>query len=456
MKEAEEQHQRSKRKRLKEEALLASSIAARELRAVVTLASRRGLNAEEIFGHFIVEDAADANARGGVKEETDRRSAGKKEVVKGMAGLGISLSEDAAALVIEHIVRSIAERSPQRRKNLAAADDAAGQQNGSLGHSRRKSKEPADAATAGAAERVAKRGRRAQLKRSAPGPKLLSPLPRQHITAEDLWNFAHQNNVQDTRSQTGSEETKSPIARRDEGSGGGQGEYLHDLTPEKEERAPNTPSIYAGTGPSSKRRRTQDGNSSRRGGSATGMVGEGAPSQDVTHGMGGAHRLKPLPASAPLGGGRGNRGQSNADLQSWGNKHHPSRSTTPPSSAAGGVAAAATTATAASTNKRDGLEATAEKGKPRPRSMPTRVGSINPRGREDLKEGSGSCLGPRTKRAFPAGGGLGSATATSDHGAVPASAPREPYQQVEVASFPCTSPAEETTDGKDRVFYVKR
>lgn len=83
------ERQGAKRKRLREEATVAASVAARELRALVALACRRGLNAEEVFCHFDV---------GGCGR------AGKEEVVKGMATLGISLSMDGAAMLVKLVI----------------------------------------------------------------------------------------------------------------------------------------------------------------------------------------------------------------------------------------------------------------------------------------------------------------------------------------------------------------
>ncbi len=453
-KEDEEKHERSKRKRLKEEALLASSVAARELRAVITLASRRGLNAEDVFLHFVAEDAVVGRTREEGEVELRCRCAGKKDVVKGMAGLGISLSEDAAALLIETIVRSSAERSPQCRKNLAAADKDVGHLTGNLGASRRVLKGSADTATAGAAKRVANRGRQARVKRSAPGPKSLSPLPRQHITAEDLWNFALRNNAQDTQSQSGSEETKSPAGRGKGGTRNSQGEGLHALSPDKQEQATNA-DIYGGAGPSSKRRRTRQDDHSWRSGSAKGTTGGGMSPKHRIHGMGKARRLRPLPASAPLGGGGGNSELNNVDLQTWGSNLHASRSALSPSSAARGAAAAGT-ATSAASPELSGREATAAEGRTRPRSMPTHVDSINSRGMGDSKESSGSWFDPGRGETFPACGSLAAASVTQDHAPVPGAAPSDSHDNAEVASFPCESPTVEAADGKDRVFHVKR
>lgn len=454
-KEDEDKRERSKRKRLKEEALLASSVAARELRAVVKLASRRGLNAEEIFLHFVAEDVDVARTREEGKGELGCRCVGKKEVVKGMAGLGISLSEDAAALLIETIVRSSAERSPRRRKNLAAADKHASLFKGNLRKSRRVLKGSADATTAGAADRVAKRGRQAHLKRSAPGPKILSSLPRQHITAEDLWNFALRDKAQDTRSRSGSEETNSPAGRGDGGAGNGESEGVHALSPDKQEQATNE-DVDGGTGPSSKRRRTQNGENSWRVRSAKGKTGQGTSPKDGVHSMGRAHRLSPLPASPPLDVGGGNSDQNSVDLQqTWGSNLHASRSTLSPSSAAGGAAATATASYAASPEL-SGREAIAAKGRTRPRSMRAHLDSINSRGTGDSKESSGSRLDPARGETTPTYGSLAAVGATQDHTPVPGVAPRDSHDNAEVASFPCESPTVEAKDGKDRVFHVKR
>ncbi|CAN0220798.1 unnamed protein product, partial [Laminaria digitata] len=83
---------RLKQKGGKGEAALAASVAARELRGLMCLARRRGLNADEAFRHFKVD--------GG------KGRAGKREVLKGMASLGLTLSGEAAAVLIETIVSS--------------------------------------------------------------------------------------------------------------------------------------------------------------------------------------------------------------------------------------------------------------------------------------------------------------------------------------------------------------
>lgn len=78
-----------KRQVPREETRLAASVAARELRALMQMASRRGLTAEEAFEHF------DPRKKGHVS---------KIEIREGMASLGLVLSDEAAAELVRMVI----------------------------------------------------------------------------------------------------------------------------------------------------------------------------------------------------------------------------------------------------------------------------------------------------------------------------------------------------------------
>lgn len=87
--EVDEEEEALNRKLQREEASLAASVAVREIRALVVMARRRGLNAEDIFEHFDLE-------RKGYVDTIAMR--------KGMDTLGVIVSDEAAAIVVETVV----------------------------------------------------------------------------------------------------------------------------------------------------------------------------------------------------------------------------------------------------------------------------------------------------------------------------------------------------------------
>lgn len=150
--------QAAKRKHMLEEASLAASVAARELRALVILACRRGLNADEAFRHF------DAAQRGHV---------GQDEMRYGMASLGVHISDEAASLLINMVATCSQEHcgtsdsrvrtklSPRARQSYErVGGDSEASDTGARHSAREQDARPA-------AERL-----------------------REHITAADLWCFA--------------------------------------------------------------------------------------------------------------------------------------------------------------------------------------------------------------------------------------------------------------------------
>lgn len=450
MNEGDEHKQHLKRKRLTEEAVHASSVAARELRAVVSLASRRGLNAEEIFRHFVVDEAADA--REGEANAGCRR-AGKEDVVKGMEGLGIALSEEAAAVLIETIVRSSGE-PPGQHFTRPAAD--AEQLRGNVDQSMRVPKERGYAAIAGAERAKPTRARETSLKRSAAGRKSLPPLPRQHITAEDLWNFASRTSVHGGKSQSSSEDAKTPIDQGEEGTSSAGDESLPPLSQEESKQVAthHSDSIHGEAGASSLQKRARNTGSARGGGSAKEATRKGILCEGAPRGMGSTGPLRPFPASTPSGDGSGSIAANNAhhtnrgyNQQTFGNPRA-SLLTTSSFSATGNAAAAPTTADSTTCTTPSGLKVAAGEHAPRPHSMPTQLGSIDSCGAGGLEESDGSLLGARRRRTLSARGG--------SVAVVPAAAPSASHEKAEVASFPCDNPTLEATDGKDRVFHVDR
>lgn len=396
----EETNQRSKRERLKQEALLASSVAARELRAVVGLARRRGLNAEEVFQHFVVDDGEGTDAGG---KETGRRGvAGQKEIIKGMEGLGISLSEEAATLLIETIVHSCVE-PPPRLPTRPAADD---------------------------------------------GVKSSSSPPRQHINAQDLWKFA----------QAQRSEVVTSLNRREErGSAIGSDDSLPSESQEKLAMKGSKQSIHGESGPLCKRRRTKDTGDSRARGSTKRNTGKDAM-KESPHGMGRTNRLSPLETHLIPGGASGSREPMSGQPPSWGNTQHAfgnyHASVSTMSSMFTGNDVRAGAGAGAASVRCIGHEEAAKKDAPRSHSMPNHANSVESRGKRNLQESGDRSLCPPRRKIFPVR--AGSAVPRQDRPRVPAAQRCTPFKKAEVISFPCDNPSAEAMDSKDRVFHVDR
>lgn len=145
----------------REETRLAASVAARELRALVQMASRRGLTAEEAFEHF------DPDKQGRV---------GKIEIRKGMASLGVALSDEAAVEVVEMVIACANEQ--QRR---AKCDPSAPTRQAPS------AREPSGNCNAGAVSKEVEVGKRGSDRANRKVAAEKSTNLRQSITAADLW-----------------------------------------------------------------------------------------------------------------------------------------------------------------------------------------------------------------------------------------------------------------------------
>lgn len=146
-------HLAAQRKFPREDARLAASIAVRELRALVEMASRRGLTAEEAFEHF---------------DPTHRGSAGKAEIQKGMANLGVKLSDEAAMEVLEMVIACThGQKAPKKTA--------------------RRAREPPETSTSSAISRgtVAGNHEHGALKRNSAHETSTTAV--KSITAADLW-----------------------------------------------------------------------------------------------------------------------------------------------------------------------------------------------------------------------------------------------------------------------------
>lgn len=143
-----------------EETAKAASVAARELRSMIALSARRGLNADDVFQHF------DVRGRGCI---------GTIELLQGMMNLGVTLSEEAATSLIEMIVAGgnipYSTVPPARCLNIDHAQGIQEKEKNTVGSKPSKEKKKTLAR-----KRVAE-------------PKRLSTL-RKNIDAKDLWNFA--------------------------------------------------------------------------------------------------------------------------------------------------------------------------------------------------------------------------------------------------------------------------
>ncbi|CAM9926140.1 unnamed protein product, partial [Ectocarpus fasciculatus] len=433
-KEVSEDNKRAKRKRLMEEAALASSVAARELRAVVGLASRRGLTAQEIFQHFVVDDAMNADAEGELGGRV-----GRKEIIAGMANLGIALSEEASDLLIETIVRSSAEPMPCYSTRPAATT----QVRGSIIQPQHLPRKRGSPASAHASSLKRERGR------SSTRRTHVSPLPlRQYVTAKDLWNFASSESENVSKHSHGDEE---PL---------GDGEKKVSVNRDGERRLrakqahePNRPNraSHGGPGPSPKRRRRKNsGHSPGGGSSAMQTMITDTSSEEKSPDTGGSRRADP---PAPSSAGCGSRSDRPNDGQHFFSKNdreasnslQGSLSTSSSVSTAHDPATATALGTpAAGPPKSNRVAPTAGRSKLRPHSMPAPIGSVGSgkRGRLQGRDTQRRWTVPTRVCSAPHQSGPGLKTALFEHG--------------ELASFPCHDPAEEAMNGKDRVLHVDR
>lgn len=445
--EGDDHKQHLKRKRLTEEATHASSVAARELRAVVGLASTRGLNAEEIFQHFVVENASDAHAG---EENVDGGRAGKADVIKGMERLGISLSEEAAALLIETIVRSSGEPT-ELRSTRTAADK--GQLRGNLNQPPRAPEERGYAAVAGGTE-ITKpgRARETSLQRPTAGRKTLRPLLRQHITAEDLLNFASGRSAQEGKTQSSIKGESATFERGKEEPPSADNDSLPALpqgTARNVVTDHSNQSIRGDAGLSSMRKRARKRGGTGNGGSAKEAARKDILAEEARHGMGSNGSRRPSTASTSGSISANRLHQTSRGDDKLG---HPqaSLSTMSSLSAAGNAIGAPTTAGAMPPTATIKVEAPQKQDAPRTISMPNQVGPLGSGRNKDVQERNGRLLGSRRRWTFSA---CSESVTAAPAAAAVASASHE---KLELASFPCDNPTQEATGGKDRVFYVDR
>lgn len=426
-KEASEDNKHVKRKRLMEEAVLASSVAARELRAVVGLAGRRGLTAQEIFQHFVVDDAMNTNAAG---EQGGR--VGRKEIIAGMANLGIALSEEASDLLIETIVRSSAEPTPCHSTQSAVAS----QVRGSVMQPQRLPRKRGSPASAYASSLKREGGRS-----STRGTNVSPPPLRRYVTAEDLWNFASSESGNNSKHSNGDgapldDGEKRVSANRD-------GERRLRANQDHEPNRPNRAS-HGGPSPSPKRRRRKNGGHSPGGVTDT-------SSEEQSHDTGGSRRVCPPAPSSAGYGSRSDRPKhaqqsfSKNDRRAASDNLHGSLSTISSVSTAHDPAAVtALGIPATGPTKSDLVALTAGRKKLRPHSMPAPIGSVGSGKRRGLQGRDTQRRWTVPTRVYSAShqNGSGLKTALLENG--------------ELASFPCHDPAEEAMNSKDRVFHVDR
>lgn len=428
-KEASEDNKRVKRKRLMEEAVMASSVAARELRAVIGLASRRGLTAQEIFQHFVIDDAMNANAVG---EQGGR--VGQKEIIAGMAKLGIALSEEASDLLIETIVRSNAEPAPC----LSTRPAAAGQVRGSVMQPQRLPRKRGSPA-------LERAGGRSSTRRTN-----VSPLPlHRYVTAEDLWNFASSELGNDSKDSNGDEAPLDDGEKKFSESQDGEGRRRAKQA--NESNRPNRAS-RGGPGPSPKRRRRKNSSGYSPGGGRSAMqtMITDTSSEEKSRHTGGSRRVgPPTPSSA----GRGSRSDrpkhtqqsfSKNDRQASGSLEGSPSTISSISTAHNPTTATALGIPAAEPTKSSRVPPTAGRNKFRPHSMPVAIGSVDSGKRKGLqgRDTQRRWTMPTRVCSAPHQSGPGLKTALLESG--------------ELASFPCHDPADEAMNGKDRVFHVDR
>lgn len=178
--------------RLQEEAATAATMAAQELRAVLTLARKRGLNAEDIFRHF-----CDDMGVGGRAE--------KRMVLTGMAKLGIALSEEASALLVKMIIVNTEDSRPTKPSQLGPKQGR---------HSvtaRRPTYEIGEGTPRARPEVVRTEDSPASTTARVSSSSSLSLQMRDYFTANDLWAFARppmtHNEGPAVTSHTGGEST---------------------------------------------------------------------------------------------------------------------------------------------------------------------------------------------------------------------------------------------------------
>lgn len=171
------ERQGAKRKRLREEAAVAASVAARELRALVALACRRGLNAEEVFCHFGVGVCG---------------RAGKEEVVKGMATLGISLSMDGAAMLVKLVIAARSGSTDGQSSTTVPSSVSQGNLEQLLLEKgvRTTTGDISTTIDSKASHVATKIPVQVVRKNNCPGLMSTPLLQRHHFTADDLWKFA--------------------------------------------------------------------------------------------------------------------------------------------------------------------------------------------------------------------------------------------------------------------------
>lgn len=423
--------------RAKEKAVQASSVAARELRAVIGLASRRGLNAEEIFRHFAVDDEESSDPGRG---KGDRRRAGKKEIVRGMAGLGVSVSEEAASLLIETILRSRAGSSSEVSTQFTITSSLFGD---SEGLPRSVVGNRVGSASGAHSEKLASRRERGiSGKPSAERVEDMSlSALRQYVTAKDLWSFAHRE-LEHCPTAPGKQAATPPKGKRDN---------LH-LSPQEKAGALDVSSPHRlareDLGRSPKRRRTRT-SGCRGGDSATQTAGRDRMSSEKLRSTEGAHRERRLEASTALGGISGS-GKSVPERisgktcsaeefqQSFGSLQA-SLPTTPCLPAIGNHGATTTMTAAHLSTGYNGVH------EARQMSTPTH-----------LKRGVQDARGPLEIDPKLLSPGRGFSNVGGQRLPPLAGMRLGACENVELVSFPCDNPAFEAMNGKDRVFHVDR
>lgn len=384
-----EDQSRSKQKLRKGETALAASVAARELRGLMCLARRRGLNADEAFRHFEVEGA--------------RGRAGKREVLKGMDSLGLTLSEEAATLLIEIIVSSTeaprSEMSELQREGLKKTADMRSEREG-----------------AAISDASALRRRRVIPRRATP-PKSLPPL-REYFTSDDLWHFA---GIPDG--------VTARISGQAQDSDNDDTSVRHHSGASKGAKSPRTRALIDDKSHAhSKRRRTNQEGGEWIGGEAS--AGRNAVDNTITSKKPPNRRRTPphtTPASSSSrqnGSGRDDRGS--VPMREERAPH------VPPMLSATSVPIGGSSSARRKTN----LGATAgNANQPRLCSMPSPSGTTN------FKRGWSQHGAADRRQTF--------------HSRADSSA-EDPARKPLWASFPCEDPVAEATNGKDRVFHVDR
>ena len=382
-------HSRLKHKRRKGEAALAASVAARELRGLLCLARKRGLNSDEAFRHFEVE-----GGRGRV---------GKREVLKGMASLGLTRSEEAAIVLIEIIVSSaeapLSKMSQVQLEGFRSTTDVRS--------------ERGDAVVFGES---AVRRRRVIPKRIAQ-PKSLPPL-REYFTSDDLWHFAGVPDGVSARISGHAKDSKDKDTSE-----------AHHGGASKSSRSHRTRAPVDGKGQTqSKRRRTnQEGGECVGGETSTGrnaVDNATTPEKPPSKGRTPPHETLVSSFSRQNGSRRDDRGSVSMHEE---RVQHVSQTLSATSVSMGGFSSA---------GRKINLGATAGDAKqPRLCSFPSPSGTTNCK-----RAGSKRDVGDRRQTFHSCAG----------------SAAEDPARMPVWASFPCEDPFAEVANGKDRVFHVNR